>query len=100
MTICGGYRYTIGPTRFVTAYANWKVSIHALVRDHPSFPLGGKYPEGGIEGSALKVRNHAENTHLGTLFSQKGFRSALFDSFPQGEAFAAAAGRGLFYRNA
>ena len=86
---CGGYRYTIGPTRFVTAPLNCNIANNALVREHLCFPLGGKYPEGGIEGTAPKVRDQAEKTHLGTLFSQKRFQSAFFDSFPQGEAFAA-----------
>ena len=60
-------------------------------------PKGKPLPLRRDEGTAPKVRNHAENTHLGTLFSQKRFRSALFDSSPVGGAFAAAAGRGALH---
>ena len=74
---------------FVFAVLICNLAFCALVREHPSFPLGGKYPEGGIEGTAPKVKDQTEKTHPGTLFSQKRFRSAFFDSFPQGEAFAA-----------
>ena len=82
----------------IASPVNRNLANNALVREHPSFPLGGKYPEGGIEGTAPKVTSQTEKTHLSTLFSQKRFRSAFFDSFPQGEAFAAC-GRdgGLFY---
>ena len=66
-----------------------------------AFPFGEspQCAHWGIEGTAPKVKDQAGKTHLGTLFSQKRFRSAFFDSFPQGEAFAAAAGQGLFYRS-